>query len=248
LAECSDFGLQLGVKVAQPKIVTKYFVLQSYISYEVQLSLLIRMIKEPNLKEIERKSYIAYHQDGLLDIFTSIYILGFAAGIILDAVYDYSFGLFLPGILVAIVLPLWIAVKKQITLPRIGFVKFGGQGSKKVTAILTGIVAFGAGFFLIFVLLFRSSAWMTFILENGLLLVGIGGLVVCSLFGYAMGLKRVYAYGVLAFALFVVGHFSGIFFADLLIVLGITVMAVGFALLVQFLRKYPLKGEESIVQ
>jgi len=204
--------------------------------------------KEPNLKEIERKTYISYHQDGLLDIFASLYIVGFSIGILLDFIWDYSFGLFIPGFLVVLVLPLWIAAKRKITLPRIGFVKFGTSGSKKVTIILTGLTIVGGLFFLAFALLIKSSSWTDFIFANGLILVGIGGLTISFLFGYATGLKRLYAYGVLALAIFVGGHFLGVFFAYLVLMLGVTVMLVGSSLLIQFVRKYPLKGEDFVVQ
>jgi hypothetical protein len=62
-----------------------------------------------------------------------------------------------------------------------------------------------------------------------------------------MGLKRLYAYGLLALVLFVSGHFIGIFFGYILITLGIAVMACCFALLISFVRKYPLQGEKAIV-
>ncbi len=203
--------------------------------------------KEPNLKEIERKTYISYHQDGLLDIFASLYIVGFSIGILLDFIWDYSFGLFIPGFLVILVLPLWIAAKRKITMPRIGYVKFG-TGGKKVTIIFTGLMVVGAFFFLAFALLVKSSSWADFIFTNGLILVGIGGLTISFLFGYATGLKRLYAYGVLALALFVGGHFLSVFFAYLVLMLGVAVMLVGSYLLIQFVRKYPLKGEDSVVQ
>jgi hypothetical protein len=61
-----------------------------------------------------------------------------------------------------------------------------------------------------------------------------------------MGLKRLYAYGLLALIVLVIGHFLSIFFAYLLLALGITVMVAGFALLIGFVRKYPLQGEKAI--
>lgn len=206
------------------------------------------MLKEPDLKEIERKAYIFYNQDGLLDIFTSIYIIGFAVGILLDFIWDYSFGLFIPAMLVALVLPLWITAKRKITMPRIGFVKFGSRGSKKVLTIFTGLMVLGLAFLMLFTL-FRGQSWLyDSIIANGLILVGVGGLAVSFLLGYASGLNRLYSYGLLVLALFLVAHFLGVFFAYMLLVLGATVMFVGFVLLVRFVRKYPLKGDPTVVQ
>jgi len=45
------------------------------------------VIEEPNLREIEKKAYMSYHQDGLLDIFVGVYILGFGLGIWVDRIW-----------------------------------------------------------------------------------------------------------------------------------------------------------------
>ena len=86
------------------------------------------------------------------------------------------------------------------------------------------------------------------IFKNGMLIVGFGSLAVCILFGYTMGLKRLYAYGFLAVISLVIGHFMGIFFAYILFALGITVLATGFAVLINFVKKHPLKGDKAIAQ
>jgi hypothetical protein len=78
--------------------------------------------------------------------------------------------------------------------------------------------------------------------------LGFGTLAVCVLFGYSMGLKRLYAYGVLAAITLVIGHFLGIFFAYILMALGATVTVAGFALLISFVKKYPLKGDKPIAE
>ena len=207
------------------------------------------MTKEPNLKEIERKAYTSYHQDGLLDIFAALYILGFGIGIFMDVLWDFSFGVILPGILVAVVLPLWIAAKRKITMPRIGYVNFGTRGANKLTAVFLGLMVAGLGAFFAFTMATSQEGlrqWLDLIVQNGMLIVGFGTLAISALFGYSMGLKRLYAYGLLAAIALVTGHFVGIFFAYILMALGATVMVAGFALLINFVRKYPLKGGKAI--
>ena len=93
-----------------------------------------------------------------------------------------------------------------------------------------------------------SRQLLDFIVQNGMLIVGLGTFAVCSLFGYSMGLKRLYAYGLLALTVLVIGHFVGIFFAYILVALGGTVMTSGFALLLIFVRKYPVKGDKAIAE
>jgi hypothetical protein len=207
--------------------------------------------KEPNLKEIEKRAYMSYHQDGLLDIFAGLYILGFGLGIIMDVLWEFGFGVIMPAILIATVLPIWIEAKRKITMPRIGFVNFGTRGANKLTAVFIGTMVAGLGAFFIFTLATfqgESRQWLDLIAQNGMLIVGFGTLLVCTLFGYTMGLKRLYAYGLLAVIVLAIGHFMGIFFAYIITALGITVMIAGFALLIGFVRKYPLKGDKAIAE
>ena len=209
------------------------------------------MTDGPNLKEIERKAYMAYHQDGLIDIVAAVYILGFGVGIWLDVMWESGIGLVLPATLIAVILPVWIAAKRKITLPRIGYVNFGIRGTNKLFAIFLGLMVAGLGVFFVFNLaVFQggSREWLDIIFQNGLLVVGAGSLAVCALFGYSMGLKRLYAYGVIALTALVIGHFAGIFFAYILVALGILVMTTGITLLVSFVRKYPLKGDKAIAE
>ena len=207
------------------------------------------MAKEPNLKEIEKKAYMSYHQDGLLDIFAGVYILGFGLGIYMTVMWEFVFGVIMPGILIATVLPIWIAAKRKITMPRIGFVNFGIRGATKLTAIFIGLMVVGLGALSVFTLAtFQggSRQWLDLIFQNGMLIVGFGSLAVCFLFGYSMGLTRLYAYGLIAVIVLVIGHFMGIFLAYILLALGLMVTVTGFALLIGFVRKYPLQGGKTI--
>ncbi len=210
------------------------------------------MSKEPNLKEIERRAYMSYHQDGLLDIFAGLYVLGFGLGIFVDIVWDFGMGvIIMPGGLIAVALPVWIAAKRKITMPRIGFVNFGMRGATKLTALFIGTMVAGLGVFFAFTLAsFQggSRQWLDLIFQNGMIIVGFGSLAVCIIFGYSMGTKRLYAYGLTAVIALVTGHFMGIFFAYILMALGTMVTVTGIALLISFMKKYPLKGERVIAE
>ncbi len=209
------------------------------------------VVKEPNLKEIERRSYMSYHQDGLLDIFVGVFVAGFGFGIFADMNWELGFGSIMPAILIAAVLPIWVAAKRKITMPRIGFVKFGPGGTTRLTAVFIGTMV--AGLLALFAFTLASSQsglrqWLDLIFQNGMIIVGFGSLAVCILFGYTMGLRRLYAYGLLALISLVTGHFAGISFAYILMALGTTVTATGFAMLVGFVRRYPLKGDKAIAE
>ncbi len=207
------------------------------------------MREEPNLKEIERKAYMSYHQDGLLDIFAGIYILGFALGILMETIWEFDFGVIMPAILVVTVLPIWIAAKRKITMPRIGYVNFGTRGANKLTAVFIGTLVAGLGAFFVFTFATfqnESRQWLDLIVQNGMLIIGFGAFLVCAIFGYSMGLKRLYAYGSLAAITLVIGHFADIFFGYIMFALGLIVTIAGSALLINFVKKYPLKGDRAI--
>ena len=206
------------------------------------------MTKEPNLKEIERRAYMSYHRDGLLDIFAGLYILGFGIGILMDILWEFGFGVIMPGIILVTVLPIWIAAKRKITLPRIGYVNFGIRGANKLTALFVGLMVAGLGaLFAVTFTVFQggSREWLDFIFQNGMIFVGVGSLAVCLLFGYSTGLKRLYVYGLLSVTALVIGHFMGFSFAYILLALGTVVMVTGVVALTNFVREYPLKGDKN---
>ncbi len=211
------------------------------------------MTKQNTLREIEKKAYMSYHQDGLLDIFVGLYAIAFGLGMIADKILEFGFGAIMPAILIAIVLPIWIEAKRKITMPRIGFVKFGTRGSNKLFALLLGLAVAGLGVFMLFGVFLATGQigrpwWIEILFQYGMIWIGLGSAVIGSLFAYTMGLKRLYGYGLLTFALFASGHFLSIPFEYLLLAIGSVIIASGAALLVQFIRRYPLpKGAQGNV-
>jgi hypothetical protein len=212
------------------------------------------MTKKNSLREIEKKTYMSYHQDGLLDIFIGIYVLLFGTGILLLTMTDFSTWFIIPAIFPAIMIPIWLSAKKRITMPRIGYVKFGVRGVNKMMAIFIGLMVFGLGAFMVFGLgASMGEGWALtlrdFFISNSMLIIGIGAAVVSSLFAYTMGLKRLYGYGLLIFVLFFTGYFITIPFEYLLVTIGFVIVISGFVLLMRFIRKYPLpQGDTNNVE
>jgi len=109
------------------------------------------------------------------------------------------------------------------------------------------------GAFMVFTFASRSQAWVltlrNLIIPNSMIIIGIGAAAISSLFAYTMGLKRLYAYGLLTLALFFAGHFSTIPFGYFLLTIGLVIVINGFVLLIRFIRKYPLpQGDEANVE
>ena len=210
------------------------------------------MTTKTSLREVERRTYISYHQDGLIDIFVGVYVLLFGFGILLMTVTEFSTWFVIPAIFPAIMVPIWISVKKRITMPRIGYVKFGSRGANKLMAVFLGLMVAGLGAFMVFS--FSSSqAWAlalrNLIISNGMFIIGISAAAISSLFAYTMGLKRLYAYALLTLALLFAAHFAIIPFAYSLLTIGVLMIINGSILLMQFIRKHPLsQGDETHVE
>jgi hypothetical protein len=203
------------------------------------------MTKQNTLREIEKKAYMSYHQDGLLDIVIGLYALAFGLGIVADRILEFGFASIMPAIMISIVLPIWIQAKRKITMPRIGFVKFGARGSNKLFALLLGLSIAGLGVFALFGVFLATGQngrpwWIEILFQYGMIWIGLGSAVIGSLFAYTMGLKRLHGYGLLTLALLASSHFLSIPFEYPLLVIGSVIIASGAALLVQFIRRYPL--------
>ena len=85
------------------------------------------MVSDINLKEIQRRVYMTFFQDGLWDIFLGLFILGWGLSILTEAAY-------LPGIsFLGIYFVIW-GIKKWLTYPRIGYVRFSATSRRRITA------------------------------------------------------------------------------------------------------------------
>lgn len=200
-------------------------------------------MKQVNLKEVEKRTYITYHQDGLIDIFIGTYILLFAIAILTNNILDLSTWFVIPAIFPALMIPIWMSFKKRITIPRIGYVKFKASGANRTTALFLGLMVAGIGMFFIFGFSSTQSWALTLreiIISNSMIFIGISGFIIANLFGYTIGLKRLYAYGLLTLILFTTVHFIAIPFEYVLLSIGLAIIAYGSILLMQFTRKYPI--------
>jgi len=202
------------------------------------------MTNETSLKEVEKKTYMSYHQDGLIDIFIGIYALLFGAGIIINIALDLDMGFLIPAIFPVIMIPYWNQLKKKITMPRIGFVKFRRTASNRMTMVLLGLMV--AGIITFMGLTFTATqSWALplkeFIASYYMIIIGISAATVTSLFAYTLGLKRFNAYGILTLVLFVTGHFITVPFEYFPITIGLVIILNGAVLLKQFTQKYPIQ-------
>ncbi|UCF16086.1 MAG: hypothetical protein JSW59_01225, partial [Phycisphaerales bacterium] len=90
-------------------------------------------MRMPNLTDIEKKAYRSTFQDGIWDLFLGSILLTLAVLALLSnrgtpESRQIIVGIVLQGAAVAF----FIAGKKYVTVPRMGFVKFGRQRKGKI--------------------------------------------------------------------------------------------------------------------
>ena len=210
------------------------------------------MSQNINLKELERKAWTSYFQDGLWDICLGLLLLAIAISALLsDVGFSESLGMAIfIGVEVLAMLVLW-AGKRFITLPRMGRVRFGPKRKTKlnwVRVVLFISVLVGAGVFLVTsAMRGNRPGWLNAAFFAPAVWV-VNALVVFSLGAYFLDFNRLYLIGVLyalPVPLDILFHkFASMdltFFA--IGVPAIVILIVGLVILVRFLRDYPLLPE-----
>lgn len=206
------------------------------------------MNEQIDLKVLEKRAWRSAFQDGIWDIFFGLLFLGMAI-----ALFGDTFGL--PAEVGSmIIILIWNSItviflilgKKYITIPRIGFVKFGTK-RKKTKKRLFAFLVFNL--ILAFLFLFVNISGIFESLNIGgliePLIVGLFLITVpLSILAYFLEFHRLYVYAIL----FGLGFFNSellypfvgspldLFLSQGLI--GIAVILIGLGYLIQFLRKY----------
>jgi hypothetical protein len=201
-----------------------------------------------DLKEVERRALTAYHEDGLLDIFIGGYLLFF--GFLTFTEFEYR------PILISIMAPLgtmfYHEVKKLVTYPRLGFMKFTKERRARV-ARDTIIVLFVAGFVTLTGLFTgmgapESAPWGVLLLNRYNLLFqgGVLALILLAL-GRVMSVNRLYWYSVISLLVFSAGYLylDSPFIVSLqsmgapCAIIGVIMVGIGASHLRRFIGRYP---------
>lgn len=207
-----------------------------------------------NLTEIEKKAYRSTFQDGLWDIFLGSLLLVLSFSALLSNIGTTN-NLHM-GVLIVLQVMVVLAFtigKKRITIPRMGFVKFGPKRKRRLTksriilliSVLAGVIVFLISSAFIQgnqtgrskLLLLAPVAWAA------------NSIIVFSLLAYYMDFTRLYLYGML-FALPVpfdmaIKQFTGLNLSPIAFAVpGIAMLTVGIVYLVRFLHDYPADLKE----
>jgi type IV secretory pathway VirB2 component (pilin) len=190
---------------------------------------------------LQSKLYLAYHQDGILDMVIGLVAIGFSLSM--------ATGEFVALMASWLPMLLYIPIKDAVTRPRFGYVRFTPQSVtvRRLTAsaIIGGLV----------MLIFMA---VTFYQRTGQLSAGfkawmqqyhmavMGGLAGLVAVGAAIftGLKRFYVYGILALALPLFGAWLDIDTYLPILTLGLIIAGSGLVMLIAFLRAHPRTEEK----
>jgi hypothetical protein len=196
-----------------------------------------------NLKEIERRAFLSYHKDGILDIY-----LGMGIAMTSSIFFFESYPVPTMGGIIALLPILYASSKKQYTLPRLGYVKFSETGKGRARSSLTlaitlGVVSAIAGLFTFYSVLSDGASWIWLFIDNWKITLALLTLVVFSLFGYVSDLKRMYYYAIVSFLVFLSGLFFPLAGHWLILMVGGIIFLNGLIHLYRFTQEYPLEKE-----
>jgi len=195
-----------------------------------------------DMREIERKVFMVYNEDGLVDIALGFVFLGWGVLLVVGPP-------FLITLLGPIALGIWYFGKRLIAAPRVGLIEPGEKMADRNRNLAVALLFLGALAFvgILIGVLGGSSA----LEEYALGLVGLvvaGGVCVLA---YLLQANRLYAYATLLFLAFTGGaalaeRITAVdAFLVSIIVAGALIMVSGLVVLARFLRRYPLPVEEA---
>jgi len=202
-----------------------------------------------DLKQLERKAWTSFFEDGLLDIFMGLVLLAVGVPAMLPGIFTSELSQDVAaGVLMVLALVAYWAGKRFITVPRTGRAEFGRARKSRQTkaAVIYAISAVvGVIVFLMTMLGLSSSppGWVQRLGVEGFLALGIGGsmFLILGLGSYFTDYTRGYviaALYALAFGGTVLIHNPITF-----IVAGILAVLMGLAVFVRFLQTHPKPAE-----
>jgi len=198
-----------------------------------------------DLRKLERKAYLSYHQDGLLDIIIGTIIL--CMGI------NEALGSSIWNFIALLLIIAYVPLKRRITFPRLGYVKFnverGGVNMLHAGAVVMGVLVLVLVGLLVFLRsdTSLSSSFILGVRKSPLLIYALIGFIGFGLAGWVLGLRRLLVYALLSLVIMIGGHLLHLPLWAPLLLSGGAIVAIGAVLLVSFLRRYPVAEEEKNV-
>ena len=212
-----------------------------------------KITEKIDLKEIEKKTWRSTLEDGILDIYFGISILGLGMAMTLSPVLPNPFDKFIVFFFIGIGLAFFLSAKKFITKPRLGVVKFGYKRKGRKLKILI-ILSINLIILLVLNIIRFTNPELSLEFPGYLdgLILGLLFIATPVFFAaYFIQYPRFYLFGLLVGISFFLSDLFSIFLPepfDTLIVFSLIsgiMIIMGVVSLIKFLRKYPLPKEEK---
>ncbi|MFX1570596.1 MAG: hypothetical protein ACFFCV_19835 [Promethearchaeota archaeon] len=213
------------------------------------------MTESIDLKSLEKKAYRSVFNDGLWDLFVGMLFFNFGMGPLFNFLFS-SLGYSIIFIFILawniIALLIFIFGKKYITIPRVGYVKFGPKRKSKQLKLKIFLL----GVFFVNLLLFVLN--IADIIDYSViqplfiaLFLGIGTITIpFCVMAYFLDFTRLYYYAFAAglgfFLTNLLTPIVGSYLDDFIIfgLIGGIIILIGLYYFISFLKKYPLSNRE----
>lgn len=190
-------------------------------------------------KGLRQKLLMIYHDDGILDIAVGVTILMLSAVMATEGVVFIG--------LIGIPIVLYIPIKENVSIPRIGMIRF--EAEEVTRKKLFGFLYLGIGAFLTFVILalvrINPSSGIIEMIGNNEIII-FASLLSGTLYvaGRILNNARFSIYALLSLGLVLGLYFIGQRVWPAVAFVGIFMEALGIYKLMGFLREYPLEAGE----
>ena len=187
---------------------------------------------------IEKQVFRTYWNDGLLDLFGAIAVL--AIGVCWT--YDLIVG---AAIVPAVMVPLWVPIRRRFIEPRLGMVEFSDARDRHNAGRLKMVAALGVGtFFLAVVLYFLRdrlgvSPAVTVVAGLPAMLLGL----LATLTAFMISAFRYLAYAAVLVIAGISGALAGFEPGPIMSAAGVSLLLVAFVVVIRFVRENPVSGE-----
>jgi len=191
------------------------------------------MSQASDFKALTRRAYLAYHQDGIIDLMIGWMAFSFGVCLALKAPFN--------ALLAWLPLLAYIPIKNALTVPRLGYGQFEQEseqiGRKRLDAILAVLLS----------VLILAIAGLVLAVPNEMAALGEDGILIYAamvtllllIAGLLSGIRRLIAYGLLCILLAIACALASLPDTLMFIALGLVIMFVGVILLARFLHKFP---------
>ncbi|MFX1378591.1 MAG: hypothetical protein ACFFA4_05820 [Promethearchaeota archaeon] len=209
------------------------------------------MAEKIDLKSLEKKAYRSVFDDGLWDLFMGMIILSLGIGTSIGSLFDLSevWIMIIPALVLNIIAFLIFYLgKKFITIPRIGFVKFGPKRKSRQLKLKIFLALFAIVNLILAILPFTGllrNIQLEPLLLTLILGIGFFTFPLCIV-AYFLDFTRLYYYaffaGIGLFLTYLIHPLVGSPLDTLLTfgIIGAGIIIIGLYNFIRFLKKFPI--------